>query len=52
MGVGITDGMLMPSDVIDSRMTRWYVGGGKSHPRVSLSDSCCAKMTGRRGSTL
>ena len=50
MDVGITDGMLMPSDVIASRMTRWYVGGGKSHPRISLSASHFAATMGKRDS--
>ena len=51
--VGGSDfGMGVPVLALATRMTRWVVGGRRSHPLVSLSVSCWAEKTGRRASAV
>ena len=45
-------GMEDPVVALSARMTRWAVGGRRSHPFVSFSVSCWAATTGRSASAV
>ena len=43
--------MVMSSDALADRMTRWDIGNRRSHLLVSLLVLCCATMRGQRDSS-
>ena len=51
MDYGEADGMVMPSDALSVRMTRWDVGGRQLHSIVFLSPSYCAATIGCKDSS-